>query len=335
MAIYLEDLLTQIPDDTEERVERARKKWNNTIRELLRKETGLLLNRPKKPGIGTNETVAIPVNLVPGLPDVLQEIKFEEDTWLIAQVSPFRADLERVAASGPGIQRMLRLFSDNPQAASVLQGRHQHFPPTLELTRELLRRLDTSDPVKKILAVNQDVLGTYTYQIHPPEYRHDYYQRQFFYTDPLQGHIELYWAIIGLIAGMLGVAIEELTVVVLIHELAHAYTHLGADIDGDRWGSKDFHAAERGLKEGLAQYYTAVVCQRLNSQIPGAFVAYETLLKRQPPDYHTHESWLQEAKPEEVRFAMLESRRQASSTVADFEQRLEETGRILRRSSND
>jgi hypothetical protein len=54
----------------------------------------------------------------------------------------------------------------------------------------------------------------------------------------------------------MGCTVEDLTVVVLTHELAHAYTQLGADIEGRRWPAAAFAAAESGLKEGLAQYYT-------------------------------------------------------------------------------
>jgi hypothetical protein len=39
--------------------------------------------------------------------------------------------------------------------------------------------------------------------------------------------------------------------VVLAHELAHAYTQLGADIDGRRWAAPSFAKAETALKEGL------------------------------------------------------------------------------------
>ena len=50
---------------------------------------------------------------------------------------------------------------------------------------------------------------------------------------------------------------------VLTHELAHAYTQLGADIDGRRWAAASFAKAETELKEGLAQYYTERVLRRV------------------------------------------------------------------------
>src|SRR4029077_10395808 len=45
----------------------------------------------------------------------------------------------------------------------------------------------------------------------------------------------------------LGCDVEDLTVVVLTHELAHAYTQLGADIEGRRWAAPLFAKAEIAL----------------------------------------------------------------------------------------
>ena len=52
--------------------------------------------------------------------------------------------------------------------------------------------------------------------------------------------IQLYWGIIWLISSQIGVDIEDLAVVVLAHELAHAYTHIGLDIDGRNWGTESY-----------------------------------------------------------------------------------------------
>jgi hypothetical protein len=45
MSIRLQELLENIPDDTEERVDRTRKRINNEVREAIKRETGLALNR--------------------------------------------------------------------------------------------------------------------------------------------------------------------------------------------------------------------------------------------------------------------------------------------------
>jgi hypothetical protein len=134
--------------------------------------------------------------------------------------------------------------------------------------------------------------------------------------------IRLYWGVIGLVSEWLGCSVEDLAVVVLTHELAHAYTQLGADIAGWRWPAPLFEKAEPGLKEGLAQYYTDRVLRRLGGRYSGALRAYEMMLPKQPDIYRTHESWVEEFSPEAVRRAMLEVRRWKEGKLADFNRRL-------------
>ena len=132
--------------------------------------------------------------------------------------------------------------------------------------------------------------------------------------------IRLYWMVIGIVAAALGVPREALTVVVLAHELAHAYTHLGRDIDSDRWDINAFAAADLAIVEGLAQFYTAVVCKRLESRLPTALPAYENLLNLQTGPYTAHQHWLEknESGGEIVRVAMIECRSRKITKDADF-----------------
>jgi hypothetical protein len=129
---------------------------------------------------------------------------------------------------------------------------------------------------------------------------------------------------------MMGVNVKDLSVIVLGHELGHAYNHLGADIDGLRWASDGFAASEHALKEGLAQYYTHRVLQRPAIQYPHAKDVFAMLAQKQPPAYRSHESWVKDFKPEEVRFAMIEARRKCKAKLADFHAGLASAKKQLR-----
>ena len=59
--------------------------------------------------------------------------------------------------------------------------------------------------------------------------------------------ISVYWMVIGIMSGVLGVSVEALTIVVATHELAHAYSHLGRDIDGGRWETEAFARADASV----------------------------------------------------------------------------------------
>ena len=80
-------------------------------------------------------------------------------------------------------------------------------------------------------------------------------------------------------------SIESVTIVVLAHELAHGFTHLGSDTAGYRWSTAAFATSSPIVKEGLAQYYTEMVCAQLQVDCPEAIEAFGTLLMQQPELY--------------------------------------------------
>lgn len=309
MRLY--ELIEKLPKDTEDRVEKARKRFNAAVREILRQETGLRLNRPGRERLETitEEMVVVPIAVAPGMPQPLKDMEFSPEDAALLWLGQHRTELLKIQEGLPGVCSLIleMMAAKNPL---VDDGPYQASAETLlEWTERLLKRLDEANPVKKLLAVNEDVLGAYWYS--PREWG----------REP-RSNIELYWGVIGLIAQMLGTPVDALTVVVLAHECAHAYTHLGTDIDGERWDSEAFSQSEVALKEGLAQYYTYRVCKRLEESLPEAFQAYSKLLPQQPDAYRTHCDWVNYFTPEEVRLAVLELRRRDLRTLKKYEQAL-------------
>ena len=199
---------------------------------------------------------------------------------------------------------------------TILQGRDRNLPPVQQLAEDLLTKIRDVDPVKRILSVNRDILGIYRYKLPQRDGLFDQIR------DPFSAHIELYWGIIRLVAQYLDKFVEALTAVV--HELGHAYTHLGADIDGHRWASLDFYNSDHPLKEGLSQYYTDLICLSHSEKVPQVYETYEALLERQPEAYRTHVPWTEKCSPEEVRFALIEIRRHGPGHLNTFEEVLDE-----------
>jgi hypothetical protein len=167
--------------------------------------------------------------------------------------------------------------------------------------------------IKQISDIDQDILGAYHFRI--PE-------------------IQIYWMVIGVIAGMLGITTEALCLVVLTHELAHAYSHLGHDIDGEQWKTEAFAAADLRIVEGLAQFCTSVVCEQISAGNPSVKEAYERLINLQRGAYRVHEGWKadEERTGEVVRFGLIECRSEGITQYEEFERRLKEArSRIGRR----
>jgi hypothetical protein len=81
------------------------------------------------------------------------------------------------------------------------------------------------------------------------------------------------------------------TVVVATHELAHAYGHLGRDIDGKKWETEAFARADLNIVEGIAQFYTEVVSRKLETRNPPVLPAHQKLTEIQQGPYRVHEEW--------------------------------------------
>jgi hypothetical protein len=225
-----------VPPDAEERVNRSYKRWNQIIQDHIRTETGLKLS-------DGDSRFAIPVRVVRGFPVTLARLidQYRDPVmWCLIIGQPKLGGLIQ------GLRFLLAKWDQfepwPPLPETAKNGR-----PTLERAQAIASSLQqaalTEKIVQQIKDIHEDILGAYRFQ-------------------PGQASsVELYWLPIAMVAAMLDVAIEDLTVVVLIHELAHGYTHVGRDIDGTSWDDTGFRESEPAVVEGLAQFYTEVISE--------------------------------------------------------------------------
>jgi len=312
MAISIEEILRQIPPETEDMVNRALKEFRPRIQEILRDESRLYLRRPRDNGNqdAAKSSTQVPVHVKEGLPEVLQDFKLPPDIDpIVILIASFRVHLERASKGLHGLEPLIHKLARDPRGEDLLAGREHNIPPVRELLAQLLHQIRDIDLGRLILGVNEDVLGAYIFRLPSPS----------IFEEPGRGsRIELYWAVIGLFAYQLDISVEDLTVVVLAHEFAHAYTHRGIDIAGFTWDDEAFAKSDKRLKEGLAQYYTHVIASHLDRFRPGIFKAYESLLEKQPPDYHAHLPWVNACDKEALRNTMVEERRQRIGSLDHF-----------------
>jgi hypothetical protein len=301
MPILLEDLINQLPREMEEKVEGAKDRLRQRIRDVLSEETRLFLQRKSRGRRGRTAPINIQISLKPGLPATLEPEdmqSIEEKHRLSIILAPFRQSLTALVESGKcATEYLLPLLRRDPTARDLLNSGEIHLEGAWHYSAHLLDRLSKFELTKFILRVDQDVLGVY------------FDRNQSLFGEP-EPCIELYWGVIGLVARDLGVEAADLTYVVLAHEYGHAFTHAAVDADGEWWTSAKFRCSSHELKEGLAQFYAEVVCHRIEDVSPGALKAYQALLPYQPAAYHTQERW-KGYTPEHIRSAMLQSRRLA------------------------
>jgi hypothetical protein len=161
---------------------------------------------------------------------------------------------------------------------------------SLTLIQGILEHTTENDIFERFKTIEEDVLGAY-----------------WFHASKIQN----YWMPLAIFAPLLGVALSTLTIVVLCHELVHAYTHRGVDTDGQSWSTHHFTRADVYVKEGLAQYYTDRIMHTLRGRVPDGFDTFSRKTSKQSAPYRAYQNWLGEGKqpsPEAVRVAMLEFR---------------------------
>jgi len=292
--MLVKDLIEKIPSDTHARVKQANRRYNQIIREAIRSETRLKL---KPNGSTRGNSVPVQVDAV-GYPEEIGHRIISGRNKLAAILSLFGTSLIKLRDSSMEIGEFLNPGKDhrlNNLSKYVLEslpeiaGSCHSVLVTREIAGRLLRESQEFNIVEDIFSVDHDILGAYIYD----------------YSDNGSSKIKLYWGVIGLFANALGLEAEDVTAMVMAHELAHAYTHQGFDIDQNRWDSELFYDSDPALKEGLAQYYTAKVMESLQVKIPGGFKAYEELLENQPEVYHKHLPWIEKSTPESVRNALI------------------------------
>ncbi len=175
-----------------------------------------------------DDSESIPMKIVPGLPRPLAAIIQPLDTTTLRLM----LNLPLLNTTADGLAFLAR-HSPEPDTTQLAAAER--------IVRAHLQQLQRIELQKQLAAIHQDILGAYFFRVPA---------------------IQIYWMAIGLISRTLNIDPEALTTVVLLHELAHAYSHRGRDIDANRWDVNAFASADIHIVEGIAQYYTETICKK-------------------------------------------------------------------------
>ncbi len=304
MSILANELARMAGPACRETVLAATKRWEEKIRERVRLEMALKLADDSGAG---RQVQRVAVVISDGLPKAL--LAHERDlTEELAEIAGmFRPDLLSFKEAAAALQLLLgRLGGLDPKWSEREKLEVPKIVELESLTAELLELAGHATFTKKLKMIDEDILGAYFPLGNKPKGG----------GPPV---IEIYWTVIGAVAKAIQVDVEGLTLTVLTHELAHAYSHLGADTDGNRWADHAFCVSEVFIKEGIAQYYTDKVVgwfQQRNLAAPSS--AYTALLRIQSPPYNIHKEWLEQFSPEIVRAALVECRNNHVTKTEEF-----------------
>jgi hypothetical protein len=288
-------------------VQRTVKSWNQQLRDSIRQETGLRLS-------GGTDRQGIAVHVVDGLPRPLAAIfGGEVSDPLIWELILNNAALKTTVN---GLDVLIQNYEALSDKGLILLREYTGERTTKEevegvkgVAQRVVEWIDSQTVSERLKQVDEDILGAYFFR---------------------ERTIRIYWMAIGLISRMLNVSLEGLTIVVLAHELVHAYSHLGNDIDGENWDTEAFARADLRIVEGLAQFYTSIICKRFDGRSPGLWNAFERLLTVQSPTYNVFRTWTQptERAGEILRFSMVGSRKKK---LAEYKEFLSEIAKVRER----
>lgn len=280
-------IIREFEKEYQEIFELAKTKWNHSIREFHRDATGLKLSRNSITGKGTPIQIWF-------LPD--------EDNQFIKLIDDHFPELDFMEYT------KIRSLHDALISADSYFNKGDISTPFDQLLDYSVKYLDRYN-LKKLhsllfseMGKSKDVLGAYYFK---------------------DSRIELYYVPLIIFSQIHRISLEHLIVVVLAHELAHAYHHIGFDTDGYQWA--DMNKAELNIVEGLAQYYTALFVEDQKTIYPGVKEAYLELLAYQTGPYKVHLTWLSHAKKEHVKHAFNVTRRNGLKTYKEFGQVLRDS----------
>ena len=269
---------------------KVKSEWNQVIREFLRDATGLKLHS-RKTSKGSLRDSGVEIIIKPDFND--EFIKLVDEYYPDLDFQEFMALRELKKAADHSI----RYFNSDSHPSEELSK-------VIAYCESYFKKYNLEDIVQKLFAQtgkSKDIWGCY----------------------PLSGRcVEIYFLPLIIFSNLKGLQIEFALVKVLVHELAHAYHHLGKDKDDRVW--TDFDKAEPKIVEGLAQYYTERFVDEFGNTYPKLKEAYNAMLNCQSGPYKVHILWPIEFTQEHVKYALMLSRRNSICKYDDFKKALDE-----------
>lgn len=109
----------------------------------------------------------------------------------------------------------------------------------------------------------------------------------------------------------------------------HNSPNFGRDIDGKQWETGTFAETDLEIVEGIAQFYTWVISDKLSDRAPGVKAAFEALLSKQGGPYVAHCGWIEDTDRigEVMRDCLIETRSNGIRELGEFSMRVERAGK--------
>jgi hypothetical protein len=296
----IEKLVLSINKNLKDEVISSYKKNNYKIRKALSEKIGFSLHyKSVEQGVffESNERVTIPIKVEDSVPTKLLEILEDSDDDLLELLLNYNSMVTALKELKFQLEKYdsFSKFHEHNCSRKEIQSSIFHL-------RKLIDAVDSSGIIEKLKKLGPDILGAYYF-----------YDRR----------VELYWLSIGMYSLIYNTAIDELTIVVLAHELAHGYSHVGFDIDGNDWDTTAFSKTDLKIVEGIAQFYTEMICNDFSER---ASKTFNNLLEKQEIQYCDYKNWFEtneENKYEKMRSTIRKVRKHRITEYEHFNEVLD------------
>jgi len=290
-------IIENIDSEAQKNVSQAINRWNNYIRDNLRNELGFRIYETHS---GKRHYKSIPIQNVTYLPPELESLLNNIDPIFWKYL--LRKDELIVTNS------ILKSFMDD---YDYLIRSNDIFPDdgksnisrTTKIIDEFLENIRLDHILLELKKIPSDCLGAY------------------YFRSP---RIHIFWLAVAFYSRILNCSVEELTFITLAHELTHAYTHLGLDMDNNNWNTDVLAISDLEITEGLAQYYTELLCKK-NDHLPNVSSVFDQLQGIQADYYSCFHEWRPDhykgSINEIVRLALINTR---NSHICDYNKFKEE-----------
>lgn len=262
---------------------KIKKDWNQRIRDFLRDSTGLKLSFRGNAIVTGREIVSI-------------DIKPDYQDYFVKQIDEAFPEL-----NFNEYQHLRQLLMRLDKSIQFFDQKQPYFWDLRNYCIAYIKKYNMEDFIRKMfyqISQNRDILGSYFYS---------------------ESRVEVYYLPLIFLSKVSDFSLEYAFVIVLAHELAHAYHHVGKDNDNLTW--VHMPQAEIAVKEGLAQYYTYQFIQEYKFGYPQLEKTFDQMIKFQTGPYRVFENWLN-YKKEAVKTAMILSRLEYNVKLAQFEKTL-------------
>ena len=265
---------------------KVKSQWLPAIREFLREETGLRMHQ-KIVGYKIKKDSNVSFNFVPDRHDTFIKLVDENYPDLdFNEYSIFRSLKSELTNAK-------FFFADNVDKPG---SEYQALASYLDSYFEKYNLDSLLNTLFKTSGRSADIWGTYYFR---------------------DGRIDIYFLPLILFSKIHNIPLEQAIISTLVHEVAHAYHHMGKDKDNVTWVSMD--RTDLKIVEGMAEYFTWLFIETYKSNHSGMELTYNKMFKCLGPEYTIFKDWTSVYSKEAIKSALLGTRRKSILDYQGFE----------------